>query len=186
MNEQRKKIIISEIKYWKQKKLLPAHYCDFLITLYARGERHEEEQVKISTSVLSREKKHQNWLITICLLLTVGMSTSLFIVEQSPLFLMAVSALILLALLLYPIFNQAIRQSTTLPFFYISSAMLLLAISFKLWSTYFSEQPILLMGLLLLNCALWLLTGRLLKLLYFTLSGAAGLLFIVGYLILQY
>ena len=38
MNPQRKRMIISEIKYWKQNKLLPEHYCDFLITLYAQGE----------------------------------------------------------------------------------------------------------------------------------------------------
>ena len=41
MNPQRKRMIISEIKYWKQNKLLPAHYCDFLITLYAKGRGSE-------------------------------------------------------------------------------------------------------------------------------------------------
>ncbi len=38
MNDRKKTLIISEIKYWKQNKLLPAHYCDFLIALYAQGE----------------------------------------------------------------------------------------------------------------------------------------------------
>ena len=42
MNQQRKRMIISEIKYWKQNKLLPEHYCDFLITLYAQGEDKKE------------------------------------------------------------------------------------------------------------------------------------------------
>ena len=38
MNETRKKIIIHEIKYWKQTNLLPEKYCDYLLTLYSGGE----------------------------------------------------------------------------------------------------------------------------------------------------
>ena len=40
MNETRKKVIIQEIKYWKQSKLLPEKYCDFLLTLYSGGEEN--------------------------------------------------------------------------------------------------------------------------------------------------
>lgn len=183
MNEHRKKIILSEIKYWKQKKLLPAHYCDFLIMLYAGGDEEEEEEVKVSTSFLSREKKKQKWGIAIFLLLTMLLSASLFIFKQYSMVLLSVSAIVLAIFLLYPIFNPLIRKSIIFPFIYISSAMLLLAMSFKIWNTFFSEQPMLLMGLLILNCALWLWAGRLLKLLYFTISGATGLLLIVGFLI---
>lgn len=57
MNQQRKRIIISEIKYWKHNKLLPAHYCDFLITLYAQGEEGNQQEVKISESILVKEKR---------------------------------------------------------------------------------------------------------------------------------
>ena len=52
MNQQRKRIIISEIKYWKNNKLLPEHYCDFLITLYAQGEE-ETEEIKVPKSILT-------------------------------------------------------------------------------------------------------------------------------------
>ncbi|MGL4820278.1 MAG: hypothetical protein ACRC5C_09875 [Bacilli bacterium] len=36
--EQRKKVIIDEILFWKQSKLLPESYCDFLLTLYSEGD----------------------------------------------------------------------------------------------------------------------------------------------------
>ncbi len=39
-----------------------------------------------------------------------------------------------------------------------------------------------LVGLLLFNCLLWLLAGRLLKLLYFTISGVAGLVLIIFFI----
>ncbi|WP_227934945.1 hypothetical protein [Alkalihalobacillus deserti] len=43
MEYKRKEIIIKEIKYWKQSKLLPEHYCDFLLTLYTEGESLDQE-----------------------------------------------------------------------------------------------------------------------------------------------
>jgi hypothetical protein len=35
--DQKTKVILQEIDYWKKNKLLPAHYCDFLTTLYTEG-----------------------------------------------------------------------------------------------------------------------------------------------------
>ena len=37
MDENRKQIIIKEIGYWKNNKLLPEQYCDFLLALYTEG-----------------------------------------------------------------------------------------------------------------------------------------------------
>ena len=42
MNKQRKEIIIKEITYWKQSKLLPEHYCNYLLALYSEGENTTE------------------------------------------------------------------------------------------------------------------------------------------------
>ena len=38
MNDQRKKIILNEILYWKQNRMLPDTYCDYLLALYSEGE----------------------------------------------------------------------------------------------------------------------------------------------------
>ncbi|AST92603.1 hypothetical protein BC6307_15540 [Sutcliffiella cohnii] len=37
MRDQRKSIIINEIKYWKQNRLLPEQYCNYLLALYSEG-----------------------------------------------------------------------------------------------------------------------------------------------------
>ncbi|BAU27273.1 hypothetical protein DFP93_11335 [Aneurinibacillus soli] len=56
MNEQKKKIIIGEIEYWRRTHLLPGKYCDFLLNLYTEGEsagRHtgdEKSQNQIAAS----------------------------------------------------------------------------------------------------------------------------------------
>ena len=186
MNDNRKKIIISEIKYWKEKKLLPPHYCDFLIMLYARGDEIEEEEVKVSHSILSKEKKKQNAVPIVVLVLAALLSVGLLMFDNYPILLLGLSAICVLIFLLYPMFNIAIRKSTIFPFVYISSAMLLLVMSLKLWTTFFYEFPFLLIGLLILNCSLWLFAGRYLKLLYFTISGSVGLLLIIGFLVYQF
>ncbi|MFS0689765.1 hypothetical protein AB1K89_11025 [Sporosarcina sp. 179-K 8C2 HS] len=133
MNAQRKKIITSEINYWKQNKLLPEHYCDFLITLYTQGD-HEQE-ISATEAVLSKKKRK-----------------------------FKVRAVLIQSL-------------------YILIAFALLGISLKLWTQFFDGQAILLVGFLIVNCLLWLLAGRLLKLLYFTISGGAGLVLIVIFII---
>lgn len=38
MSDERINIIINEINYWKEHKLLPAVYCDYLLALYTKGD----------------------------------------------------------------------------------------------------------------------------------------------------
>ncbi len=45
MDDQRKKVIISEIENWRKNHLLPEHYCIFLLKLYTAGE-HQVTPVK--------------------------------------------------------------------------------------------------------------------------------------------
>ncbi|MGV2622126.1 hypothetical protein QRD89_11880 [Halobacillus sp. ACCC02827] len=44
MRDERTKVIINEIHYWKQNRLLPATYCDFLLALYTQGDGQEEKR----------------------------------------------------------------------------------------------------------------------------------------------
>jgi hypothetical protein len=133
MNAQRKKIIMTEINYWKQNKLLPEQYCDFLIMLYTEGNR-EQEISATTDAILSREKKKVN-----------------------------VRAILIQTL-------------------YILIAFAILGSSLKLWTLFFDGQSMLLIALLIVNCLLWLLAGRLLKLLHFTISGVAGLVLLVVFI----
>ncbi|QTM99853.1 hypothetical protein ERJ70_11445 [Sediminibacillus dalangtanensis] len=42
MATEKKEIIIREIQQWKQSRLLPGEYCDFLLALYSQGEGIDE------------------------------------------------------------------------------------------------------------------------------------------------
>lgn len=178
MNEQRKKIILSEIKYWKQNNLLPGHYCDFLTALYAQGNEQHKEAGNLTSSILHKEKKKQKYLVIFNLFIGIFLAmVMLFIDNGIALLFGAIGMIILFS---YAIFKSN-KQSIILSTIYIVSALLLLLMSLKLWSLFFSQQPMILIGLLVLNCVIWLLVGRFLKLLYFTLSGLIGLICIIAY-----
>ena len=184
MNQQRKRIIISEIKYWKHNRLLPAHYCDFLITLYAQGEEDSQQEVKVSESILVKEKKMLNRTILLLTLLAIVSSSGMFVITQYPGVTMALAAVLAVVFLLSTLRKKA--NAALVPFIYIIVSFMLLIMSLKLWFVFFDGHTMLLLGLLMLNCSLWLFAGRLLKLLYFTISGTAGLLLIIGFLLLSF
>lgn len=185
MNPQRKKIIISEIKYWKQNKLLPGHYCDFLITLYAQGEEEEQQEVKVADSILVKEKRRLNRTIMLLSMLALIVSGGMFVAVQYPAYSLGAAALVTFLFLLLTLRKSTI-QSGIVPFLYILASFILLAMSLKLWFVFFEGHTMLLIGLLILNCGLWLFVGRLLKFLYFTISGAAGLLLVIGFLLISF
>ncbi len=45
MSERRIATVVEEIHYWKEHKLLPDVYCDFLLALYTNGEGTGEEEI---------------------------------------------------------------------------------------------------------------------------------------------
>jgi len=53
LDDQRKKIIISEIENWRKNHLLPEHYCIFLLNLYSAGE-HKVNPVPAKSGRSSR------------------------------------------------------------------------------------------------------------------------------------
>jgi hypothetical protein len=183
MNPQRKRMIISEIKYWKQNKLLPEHYCDFLITLYAQGE--DEKEARAAQGILVKEKKKLNRTISTLSILAIIVSGGMFIFNQYPVLTLTLTAIVSLLFLLLTM-RKSTNQMGVAPFLYILASLMLLLMSLKLWVVYFEGHTMLLIGLLVLNCALWLFAGRLLKLHYFTISGAAGLLLIIVFLLISF
>ncbi|WP_155767515.1 hypothetical protein [Sporosarcina ureilytica] len=180
MNEHRKKIILSEIKYWKQNNLLPGRYCDFLTTLYAQGDEQHKEEGNITSSILHKEKKKQK--LSVLFILFIGILLAMVMLFIDNKFALLFGAIGIIILLSFATFKSS-KQSIILPTIYIVIALLLLLMSLKLWSVFFSQQPIILISLLIFNCVIWLFAGRLLKLLYFTLSGAIGLICIIAYLV---
>lgn len=84
LSDQRIKIIVKEINYWKENKLLPVVYCDFLLALYTRGE--DTESMEKSDELVSSNKSKLTLLILFqVFILLLGLLLSVVIIYASPL-----------------------------------------------------------------------------------------------------
>lgn len=185
MDNERKHIIISEIKYWKQSKLLPDHYCDFLIALYSRGEEMNIEDVKATMSVLSDTKRKLNKTIMYLILLATFCTVSLLVIDNYSAVVLGISAFVLLSLVVYAL-RPAAKKSGVIPLVNIAGAFILLAMSLRFWIMYFGGQVTVLIALLFINCALWLIMGKYLDIIYLKISGVVGILLVVGFVVVQF
>ncbi len=167
MDENRKQIIIKEIGYWKNNKLLPEHYCDFLMALYTEGTGLQE----INNSSKFR-KKNLLWLLIIPVIVFTLYFTELSLILQMVFFII----LILLGIYLISYFT---RNGLLFQIPLILSALLLLFVSVEMTLTYFPDRLSILYSILILNCLLWLVSGWKFKQIYFTISGILGLLLMV-------
>lgn len=185
MDNERKHIIISEIKYWKQSKLLPDRYCDFLIALYSRGEEMNIEDVKATMSVLSDTKRKLNKTIMYLILLATFCTVSLLVIDNYSAVVLGFSAFVLLSLVVYAL-RPAAKKSGVIPLVNIAGAFILLAMSLRFWIMYFGGQVTVLIALLFINCALWLIMGKYLNIIYLKISGVVGILLVVGFVVVQF
>lgn len=181
MANSKKKIILNEILFWKQNKLLPDQYCDFLMTLYSEGNEIElEEDISHKKSIIAKEKRNRLKLLLFLGILSVVSLAALFLVSELT-WLVAIVVGAIAIILMVMAYRFAKKKEMLAPILHIASALLLFGISVKISKEYFFENQIVLYALLILNCLLWLFTGYKFKLMYFTISGALGLLVLVGY-----
>lgn len=180
MANQRKQIIINEIAFWKQSKMLPGHYCDYLTSLYTGGEVDlTEEQVDPSKSILALEKKAAFRKFAIFPVLAI---LALIALQFLPIKWLAYSIGIILGIILAVIgVKLAVNKNVAAPLLHVSSALLILWASVQAVITYFPNQNMPLFLVTAVNCALWLVLGIWQKIIYFTIAGGLGVVAIVGY-----
>jgi hypothetical protein len=67
LDADKRKLIVNEIHHWRRSKLLPEHYCDFLLNLYAdeagKTEADGKSMLTSGTSVSIRNSHWKIWLM---------------------------------------------------------------------------------------------------------------------------
>ncbi|ATP39484.1 hypothetical protein CSE16_05145 [Solibacillus sp. R5-41] len=178
MSNPKKQIIMNEITFWKQNKLLPEHYCDFLMTLYSEGNNNEEisgNAKKAINPVIKRRK----WSIASIFPVIALLFTVLLFTIQYEWVVVAIAG-IFAASCLVGAFYFAKRNKLLATMLQLAVALLMLGISVKISMTYFAGNNNMLFALLITNCILWLISGIMLKITYFTISGVIGFCIIIG------
>lgn len=171
MNETRKKIIVNEILTWKNNRMLPEQYCNYLLALYTEGNNEEEDNASIKTKK-KYWKNHYLFLFLIPLAVFLIHFTELSITLQIAFSILFVFLGIFFT---YYFFRKGILLQIPL----IASALITILSSVEFISKLFPGNLILLYGNVIVNCLLWLFTGWKLKFLPFTISGVLGLLLIL-------
>ena len=178
MSNPKKQIIMNEITFWKQNKLLPEHYCDFLMTLYSEGNNEQEITGNAKNAVRNVEKRKKWSFASFFPIIAVIIILLLFTI-QFEWVVIAVAAVFALACLIGAIYF-AQKNKVLATMLQLATALSLLGVTLKICTTYFTGNNEMLYILLLLNCLLWLLSGIIMKIIYFTLSGILGGIVIIS------
>ncbi|MGN7476602.1 hypothetical protein ACTHOQ_02010 [Solibacillus silvestris] len=178
MSNQKKQIIMNEITFWKQNKLLPEQYCDFLMTLYSEGNQNEEIAGKSKNAVRNVEKR-RNWNMAMFFPVVAIVILLLLFTIQFEWVVIAVAAVFAACCLTGAIYF-AKRNHLLAIMLQLATALSTLGVTVKVCTTYFAGNNEMLYIFLIVNCIFWLLSGIMMKIVYFTISGVLGLLAIIG------
>ncbi|MBN8190989.1 hypothetical protein JI667_02395 [Bacillus sp. NTK074B] len=168
--------IIREIQFWKQTKLLPEQYCDYLLAFYTGG-----EEINVGNQTLIRRSfTYIDVLISVCIL-----AISLFVIYFTELSIVLQTTILagFVGLLLGMGIYYTKKQISPM-LLYASAASILLLSSIDVAEVVFKGSPLELYITLFLNCFLWIVAGVKWKLNYFSVAGIIGVVFVSIYILL--
>ncbi|WP_051758197.1 hypothetical protein [Rossellomorea vietnamensis] len=172
----KKETIIHEILLWKQTKMLPEQYCDYLLALYTEGAGIDDRESAGS------QKNHflKDFLISIS-----SIVISLFVIYFTELSIVLQTTILasFVGLLMGVGIYYTKKQFSPLLLF-ASAACILLLSSMELTERIFEGNSFPLYVTLFLNCFIWIGAGVKWKMNYFTLSGSVGAVLVGIYILL--
>lgn len=68
VNQDRRTVILDEIEYWRENRLLPEHYCDFLSNLYDVDHEHDRGDKKLLSMSSLKQGNLRTWLFIFLML----------------------------------------------------------------------------------------------------------------------
>ncbi|MFT8320359.1 MAG: hypothetical protein ABF649_05575 [Bacillus sp. (in: firmicutes)] len=171
MDDNRKKVIIKEIVYWKENRMLPEHYCDYLLSLYTEGNQPIQEGTK-------KAKHKYSGLFLLFIPATIVL---LYFTELSFILQIAISLIFLTFCIAGIYFYRHKNSAVDIPA--AVAALIVLLASVYVIFYFFSHNFNYVSIVLCINCVIWFVFGKKYKLLYFTISSIIGFV-IIGCLFL--
>ncbi|MFJ7927909.1 hypothetical protein [Peribacillus sp. NPDC096448] len=176
MDEMRKKIIIQEINSWKESRMLPEQYCNYLLALYCQGE------LPPSKSIETGSKKNSIFsgvLIGTLFAFIVFLNYFTEITIRMQMLMTTISILV---------FGLAVRRLNGRKIIF-QMALMGMVLSLLLLTVSLAEfmapgKEGILYIFLFINCGLWILLGNKLKLLHFSIAGCLGALVTLYFLLI--
>ncbi|MEK4129201.1 hypothetical protein NYE67_05935 [Solibacillus sp. FSL W8-0474] len=179
MSNQKKQIIMNEISFWKQNKLLPGQYCDFLMTLYSEGNHSDDEITGQAKKAIHNVEKRKKFNLAVFFPISAFVILLLLFTIQFEWVVIAVAAVFAVSCLIGALYF-AKRNHLLAVMLQLATALATLGVTLKVSTTYFAGNNEMLYIFLIINCVFWLISGIMMKIIYFTISGILGLLVIIS------
>lgn len=169
MEQEKRKIIVAEIERWRRSKLLPEHYCDFLLNLYM--DDNHEKPAKSIMGMSSAAVGNSNWKTWLTIFGIIGILSFLVLHFTSFSFWMqtGVSGGIIAILYMMGASQRNKQPVLSCMLFGIGSVLLLLAGLYLMNLREITGTPI--MFFVALCSMIWILTGIAARFAVFHLAG---------------
>lgn len=169
MDDKRKQIIINEIQYWKTSKLLPEKYCDFLLTLYTRGDEKEIKSKKVF--ILQCLSVLFFILAIIAFYFTNFSNVMQMLIATAFIFLISWTA-------------YTLRRVTLLwaHLAFLFAAIIFLLLTVHIVHDVFSLRNIFIGITTFIHCIIWLFVGWKWRIHFFTIAGTVGMIVVAFFL----
>ena len=177
MTDERRKIIVEEITYWKEHKLLPEEQCDFLIALYTQGEGEKR----------FFEPKYEKAFIVYVLLLVSLIPLSIIVTYFTQIAL-PLQVSLLIVFLLFALFSYFLFKKYRFQYTYIAllTALILILFMTVFMANYFSTNELMLPMIILFNFISWFIIGKWEKLKLLQVISVGAFIFTCFYIIFQF
>jgi hypothetical protein len=74
MDAEKRKIIVKEIEQWRRSRILPEHYCDFLLNLYLEDGAEKPKSVMGVSAASISNSNWKNWMIGLAVVCAISYS----------------------------------------------------------------------------------------------------------------
>ncbi len=181
MDVGKRKMLIDEIEHWRSSKLLPEHYCDFLLNLYLDDPSDRPNKVLGVSSEAILNSSWKKWLLTFGIFTLISLLTFNFNSFQ-PAMQIVISAIFIAVCY----WLGSVRRSASPVLSHVSfgagSAMLLF-IGPYLMKQHGADHPAWMLGYAVLCSLVWMIVGLAARIPLFHFCGWAGILLVYGSLL---
>ncbi|MGJ9456990.1 hypothetical protein [Oceanobacillus sp. CF4.6] len=181
MADERTAIIVKEIKYWKEHRLLPERYCDYLLALYTNGQELSDKA--------DDDDIRSQWTpyIIIHFILLLSMIPVSFLVvyftEFLPILQISILTLFCIyAIGLYVYFHGNGNEYVQFPLFVALLLVLLLTLSV---SNFLASNSIINLVIILVNFTLWLFISIAKEIKILRIVSILLIVFAIGYIVFK-
>ncbi|MEF3304651.1 hypothetical protein [Paenibacillus sp. GYB003] len=181
MEQEKRKIIIYEIEHWRRSKLLPEHYCDFLLNLYDAASTERDGRVSGLSKSAIAGSDWKSWLIGCVFAAVIAFVVFHFNSFRLPLQIMSVVAIVGLC---YGVGFWYSRRTPFIGYGLVGAgSVALLGAGFYLLRANGLDEPPLLLAYVAFCSFVWIFVGLAARMGLFHYCGWCGLMLVYAYLL---